>query len=135
VRAIAAALAGGLALLTVACSEDGGSAEELCAVLDGGRSFGTLFEGGLDPTDTERALEQLRVARVDLEQLHDAAPSEVRDDLQVELDYVEALTEVVETVDPDDPAAVVDAVNALGERKAAVEAAAVRLRAYEADHC
>jgi hypothetical protein len=136
VRVAALAIAGGLALGGSACSDDGsGSAEELCAVLDGGRSFGTLFEGGLDPTDTERSLEQLRVAHVDLEQLRDAAPSEVRDDLEVELDYVESLIEVLETVDPDDPAAVVAAVNALADQRGAVEAAAIELRAFQTDNC
>jgi len=135
VRIAALAIAGGLALGGMACSDDSGSAKELCAALDSGRSFGTLFEGGLDPTDTVRALEQLRVAQVDLEQLRDVAPSEVRDDLDVELEYVGALIEVLETVDPDDPAAVVAAVNALGDRKGSVEAAAIQLRAFQTDHC
>lgn len=129
--ALVAVVAGG-----TGCSRGGsGSAEQLCAVLDGGRSFDTLFAGGLDPTDTERALEQLRLARVDLEQLRDASPSSVRDDLAAELDYVKALIDVLEVVDPDDPSAVVAAVNGLAPRKPTVEAAAARLDAYATEHC
>ena len=46
---------------------------------------------GFDPSDTERALAQLRHARVTLGELHDAAPGEVRDDIEVEIAYVQAL--------------------------------------------
>ncbi|MDP1819773.1 MAG: hypothetical protein Q8K58_07750 [Acidimicrobiales bacterium] len=123
-------------LTGTSCSDDDdGSAAELCEVLASGRSFGTLFEGGLDPTDTDRALEQLRVAQVDLQQLRDAAPSEARDDLEAELDYVDALVEVLERVDPDDPAAVVAEVNGLAAQRREVEAAARDLAAFEAERC
>ena len=59
----------------------------------------TTFQG-FDPSDPEAALDQLRTARVTLGDLHDEAPDEVRDDLQVEIDYVQALIDALEQVEP-----------------------------------
>ncbi len=133
----AAALALALALaLAVGCSDDdAGTSEELCALVGDGGSFTALFEQGFDPTDTERALAQLEAASVDLAELRAAAPSSVRDAIDAEVAYVDALLDVVEDVDPDDPAAVVNAVNGLDEERDAAEVAGLELQAFEAEHC
>lgn len=126
-----AALAGALA----ACSKDGGSPEALCSVLGDGRAFTALFEQGFDPTDAQHALAQLEAARVDLDQLRDAAPAEVRDDLQTEMRYLDAMTAVIEHVDPDDPAAVVAGINDLSDERSAAQVASLELRSFEQVHC
>jgi hypothetical protein len=124
-----------LAVVGGGCSDGkGGSAEQLCGIVGSG-SFSDLFSSGFDPTDTDRALAQLRAATVDLDQLHDAAPSEVRGAVQDELSYLTALTKVLEDVDPDDPAAVVTAVNALRAQRTAAQAASAKLQTYQDAHC
>lgn len=140
-RRHAAAGALGLALAlalggVAACSDDeSGSPEELCAVLGDGRAYTALFEQGFDPTDTAHAVAQLDAARVDLEQLRAAAPAEVRGAIDAELAYLAAVHDVLRTVDPADPAAVVAGINDLGDERAAAEVASLQLRAYEQAHC
>jgi hypothetical protein len=135
-RGLAAAVVALCVALATGCSDDdGGSSEELCALVGDGRAFATLFEDGLDPTDTERALAQLEAASVDLGELRAVAPSSVRGALDDELAYVEAVLEVLETVDPDDAAAVVAAINALEDERDAAEVASLELAAFQAEHC
>lgn len=123
------------AWLAAACSDDdGGSPEALCRVV-ADRDHTSVFDGGFDPTDTARAAAQLDAALVDLDELRTAAPSELRDALDDERRYLEQLREVLDATDPDDPAAVVAAVNDLDEDRAAAEAAALQLAAFEAEHC
>jgi hypothetical protein len=133
------AAVGVLALLALApaaaCSPKAGSAEELCAVLGDGRSFSSLFEQGFDPTDPQQATAQVQAAKVDLDQLHDAAPAEVRDDLEAETRYLDAVLDVLERSDPDDPAAIVAAINDLGDERHAAEVASLQLRTYQSAHC
>jgi hypothetical protein len=128
-----------VALLVVAtgaaCSDDGGSDEELCALVEDSSAYAGRFGQGLDPTDTERALEQLRSARADLARLRAAAPSSVRGALDDELRYVDALVDVIEDVDPEDPGAVVAAVNALEDQRAAADVAALELAAWAEEAC
>src|SRR3546814_12741038 len=94
-----------------ACSDDEeGSTEELCAALGDGGGFADTFQDGLDPTDTDTALEQLRSARVELGELQSVAPSEVRGDVSTLVDYVQALLDALTAVDPGDTAAAVAAV-------------------------
>src|SRR3546814_15112585 len=91
-----------------ACSDDEeGSTEELCAALGDGGGFADTFQDGLDPTDTDTALEQLRSARVELGELQSVAPSEVRGDGSTLVDYVQALPDARTAVDPGDPPAAV----------------------------
>jgi hypothetical protein len=104
-------------------------------VLGDGRSFTALFEQGFDPTDPQRARAQIEAAQVDLEQLHDAAPSEVRKDLEAETRYVDAVRRILRDADPDDPAAVVSAINGLDEERHAAEVASLDLAAYQRAHC
>ena len=120
----------------VACSDDdAGSAEELCSVVGDGRSFTALFDQGFDPTDTQRAQAQLDAARVDLDQLRRAAPAEVRDDLDAEIRYLDAVTRILQGEDPDDPAAVVAAINGLAEERSAAQVASLVLGEFQAQHC
>jgi hypothetical protein len=124
------------AVSIVACSDDdAGSAEELCSVVGDGRSFTALFDQGFDPTDTQRALSQLAAAKVDLDQLRRAAPAEVRDDLDAEIRYLDAVTRILRGEDPDDPAAVVAAINGLAEERSAAQVASLVLGEFQAQHC
>ena len=131
--AVAAALA--LVAGAAACSGDGGSDEELCALVEDTSAYEGRFGEGLDPTDTERALEQLESARADLTRLRAAAPSAVDDALDDELTYVDALIDVLETADPADPVVVVNAVNSLEEERAAADVAALELKAWAEETC
>jgi hypothetical protein len=133
--ALVVALVLGIAAGTGACSgSSGGSVADLCSVVSSG-SFTDLFQRGLDPTDTDRALAQMKAASVDLGQLHDAAPSEVRGAVQDEITYVDAVTKVLQDTDPGDPTAVVNAVNALKAQRNAAQAASTKLKAFQAAHC
>jgi hypothetical protein len=123
-----------VALGLAACRDDAGSAEELCAALAGAEGLATVF-AEFDPTDTETSLDQLRTARVELGELQEAAPSEVRDDLQVEIDYVQALVDGLATVPAGDPAAAAAMVQRVTDEHPDVQAAADQLEAYAADTC
>jgi hypothetical protein len=88
-----------------------------------------------DPTDTDRALEQLHAVEVELGRLQAAAPKDAHADLGVELDYVEALIGGLEQVDVDDANAAAAAVNALHDQAAAADDAAARLQAFQTANC
>ena len=77
----------------------------------------------------------MKAASVDLGQLHDAAPSEVRGAVQDEITYVDAVLKVLHDTDPGNPAAVVKAINALTGQRAAAQAASTKLRAFQDAHC
>jgi len=123
-----------VALGLAACSDESGSAEELCAALGAADGLATVF-AGFDPTDSEAALDQLRTARVELGELQEAAPSDVRDDLQVEIDYVQALIDGLEQVPAGDPAAAAAMVQSVTDAHPDVQAAADGLEAYAAASC
>jgi hypothetical protein len=88
-----------------------------------------------DPSDPEAALDQLRTARVTLGELLDEAPAEVRDDLQVEIDYVQALIDALEQVPPGDSTQAAVAVHAVTEAHPDVDEAAATLAAYAEREC
>lgn len=136
-RALGSLLAAAALLVAGAgCTDDSsGSAAEMCAVLGDGRAFTALFEQGFDPTDTQRALTQLQAARVDLEQLREAAPKEQRADIDAEADYLDAVLRVLDTIGPDDPAAVVAGINALDAERSAAQVASLELRTFEESSC
>ena len=117
-----------------ACGGDEGSAEELCAALRDQPSVASTFTG-FDPTDTEQALEQLRSARVTLGDLRDAAPAEVRDDLTVEIDYVQALIEGLEGVTGRDATEAVSVVQRITDEHPRVSEAAASLTAFTEESC
>lgn len=131
----AAALVATVALVPAACSDDeSGSPEELCRALRSQPALSSTFDG-FDPTDVPAALEQLRSARVTLGELRDAAPSEVKDDLSVEIDYVQALIDGLEPLEAADSAEVVATVRAITADHPDVEAAAATLAAYSEETC
>lgn len=125
------ALVGALAL--GACGGDG-SAEELCATLDGAEGLGTLF-ADFDPTDADAALDRLRLARVELGELQAVAPGDVRDALQIEIDYVQALVDALEVVPQGDAAGAAAAVQGVTDAHPEVQAAADELEAFVAQEC
>lgn len=118
----------------VACGGSKGSAEELCAAVRADRSTAAVFDG-FDPTDTVEALEQLRAARLTLGGLRDAAPDEVRDALDVEIAYVQALADTLEPMQDAEPAQVVEAVRQVTADHPGVKAAAGELAAFSDEHC
>jgi hypothetical protein len=72
---------------------------------------------------------------VTLGDLYDEAPDEVRDDLQVEIDYVDALIGALEQVEPGDEAEAARQVQAVTAAHPGVEGAANELAAYAAGTC
>jgi hypothetical protein len=131
VATIAVAL---LLLAAAACSDDEGSPESLCRAVAARGDVAATFQG-FDPSDPEAALEQLRAARVTLGELHDAAPDEVRDDLQVEIDYVQALIDALEQVEPGDATEAALQVQAVTEAHPDVDAASAELAAFSEREC
>ena len=117
-----------------ACGGDEGSAEELCAAVREQPALTNAF-AGFDTTDTERALEQLRAARITLGELRDAAPSEVRADLTVEIDYVQDLIEGLEAVDGRDTSVTVAVVQQITDEHPDVGQAAADLAAFADESC
>lgn len=120
--------------LLAACSGGGSSSPEaLCEAMADTEVTGALE--GFDPTDPERALEQLRSARVTLGELLDDAPDEVRDDLQVEVDYVQALVDALEGVAPGDATESALQVQAVTDAHPGVDEAAASLAAFAEREC
>jgi hypothetical protein len=128
-RALAA-----LVVLGVAACSDDGSAEALCRAVAERDGLPATFRG-FDPSDPDGALEQLRPARVALGDLLDAAPDEVADDLQVEIDYVQALIDALEEVEPGDAAAAALQVQAVTDTHPDVDEAAANLAAFAEREC
>ena len=116
-----------------ACTEDEGSSEELCAAVAEDGVVTTLR--GFDPTDPEAALDQLRDARVALGDLLDAAPNDVRDDLQIEIDYIQALVDVLEEIEPGDATESALRIQAVTDAHPKVDEAAANLAAFDEDAC
>jgi hypothetical protein len=116
-----------------ACTKHEGSADELCGVV--AANDVTTVLRGFDPTDPESAVEQLRDARVTLGDLLDVAPDEVHDDLQVEIDYVQALIEALEPVESGDAAESALQVQAVTDAHPGVADAAANLAAFADDKC
>jgi hypothetical protein len=116
-----------------ACAEDEGSTEELCAAV--AEDGVTTSLQGFDPTDPEAALAQLRDARVKLGELLDAAPEDVRDDLEVEIDYVQALVEVLEDVEPGDATESALRIQSVTDAHPGVDEAAANLATFAEEEC
>ena len=118
----------------VACRSGGGSVEELCDAVRSDRSTAAVFSG-FDPSDTERALEQLRQARLTLGELRDAAPDEVRDDIDVEIAYVQALVDELAALTDPEPAQSVEIFRQVTADHPGVAAAATNLAAFSQENC
>ena len=121
-------------IVLAACTDEGGNAEALCAAVAESDGLTATFQG-FDPTDPEAALERLRPARVTLGELLDEAPDEVRDDLQVEVDYVQALIDALEGVAPGDATQSALQVQSVTDAHPDVEEAAANLTAFAEREC
>jgi hypothetical protein len=120
-------------VLAPACRDEGSSAA-LCEELSSSEGISSTFQD-FDPTDPEAALDQLRTARVTLGNLHDDAPDEVRDDLEVEIDYVQALVDALEDVPPGDASESALRIKAVTDAHPDVDEAAAELAAYAEEEC
>jgi len=120
-------------VLLAACTDDG-STEALCAAVAEDADLATTLDG-FDPTDPEAALDQLRAARVALGELLDAAPDEVSDDLEVEIDYVQALIDALEPVDPGDATEAALQVQSVTDAHPGVDEAAANLAGFTEREC
>ena len=129
----ASATAFAVLVLAPACRDEG-SAVALCDEVASTEGIATTFQG-FDPTDPEIALDQLRTARVTLGNLFDDAPEEVRDDLQVEIDYVQALVDALEDVTPGDSTESALRIRAVTDAHPDVDEAAANLAAYAEEEC
>jgi hypothetical protein len=72
---------------------------------------------------------------VTLGELYDDAPDEARDDLQVEIDYVQALIDALEGVEPGDAGESALRIQAVTQAHPDVDEAAARLAAYAEEEC
>jgi hypothetical protein len=133
-RRAAALCAVALIACGAACSDDEGSAEELCAAVRRDPATLSAFDG-FDPSDASDALDRLRTARVSLGELRDAAPDEVRDDLDVEIAYIQALIDGLSSLQGTDAADAVEVVRQVTEDHPDVEDASAALVAFSAEHC
>ncbi len=124
------------AALLAACSEDSsGSAAELCGAVGDRQSFASTFEG-FDPSDPPGAIATLREARVELGDLRDAAPGEVRDDLDVQIDGIQSLLDALEDLGPQASAAnAVAAVRGLSDELSGVDKATAALDRWYSEQC
>jgi hypothetical protein len=129
-RAVAACVT----LALVACTDDDDSAAELCEAVAESGALAATFQG-FDPTDPEAALDQLRAARIALGDLLDVAPEEVRDDLQVEIDYVQALIDALEGVPPGDATESALQIQSVTDAHAGVDEASANLVAFAEEEC
>jgi hypothetical protein len=117
-----------------ACSNASGDVGAFCQTLATSEGLATTFQE-FDPSDPELALDQLRAARITLGELHDDAPNEVRDDLQVEIDYVDALIEALEPVEPGDATEATLQVQSVTDAHPEVDEAAAELAAFAEAEC
>jgi hypothetical protein len=122
-----------LALALASCTDDGGSVAALCDTL-ASQDHASTF-AGFDPTDPEGALERFRTARVALGDLLDDAPTEIRDEIQIEIDYLQALVDALEDVPPGDATDTALRIQAVTDTHPDVERAAADLEAFTAEEC
>ena len=72
---------------------------------------------------------------MELGDLLDAAPRRVRDDLQTEIDYVQALVDVLQRVEPGDATESALQIQAVSDAHPGVNEAAANLAAYAEEEC
>jgi hypothetical protein len=132
--ALTAAVALAAAGLGACGDDDGGSAEAFCASVADREALAAVVDG-FDYSDRDRALDQMRTARVELGELREDAPSEIRSDLDVQVDATETLIDALEAAPAGEPVATVEAVRAVQPDLAEVEEAGARLEAWTREHC
>jgi hypothetical protein len=123
-----------LALVASACGDDDADVGAFCERARDQARFDAVFEGfTLD--DRVAAHDRLAAATDELEQLRDLAPSELRSDLVLLLDAVEAVDRAVDELDPSDPDSVERALAPIDERRADIEDANARLETFRQTRC
>ncbi|HEX2575119.1 MAG TPA: hypothetical protein VHK88_02150 [Aquihabitans sp.] len=133
-RALLAALGcASLALAAAACTDDVGSEEAFCDRVATVPPLATLLTGfdDADPAELSRRLDSASSAYDDL---RDAAPQEIRDDVGEVVRLVQAVIDAVEA-DADDPEAAADRLRAAMADHRGGEAAALEVAAYASDRC
>jgi hypothetical protein len=120
--------------LTGCGDDDGDAAETFCPLVADRAGLAAMTEN-FDPSDRDRALEQLRAIRVELGELRAAAPSEIRGDLDTQIDAVQGLIDALDAVPPGDPAAAVEAVRAAQADMDGLPEATSNLEAWTAENC
>jgi hypothetical protein len=121
-------------LAVAGCGDDGGDAEAFCPLVADRAGLAAMTEG-FDPSDRDRALEQLRAIRVELGELRAAAPSEIRGDLDTQIDAAQGLIDALDAVPPGDPAAAVEAVRAAQAEMDGLPQATENLEAWTEQNC
>jgi hypothetical protein len=132
--ALAAAATVAVTGLGACGDDDDGAVEAFCASVADREALAAVVDG-FDYSDRDRALDQMRTARVELGELREDAPGEIRSDLDVQVDATETLIEALEGAPAGDPAATVEAVRAVQPDLAEVEEAGARLEAWTREHC
>jgi hypothetical protein len=132
--ALAAAVAVAVSGLGACGDDGGGSAQAFCASVADRDAFAAVVDG-FDYSDRDRALDQMRTARVELGELREDAPGEIRSDLDVQVDATETLIDALEAAPAGDPVATVEAVRAVQPDLDEVEEAGARLEAWTREHC
>ena len=123
-RGMAAVVVGALAVAACGSSGGGGSVEAFCGLLRQFQEQEGQFENVLeDPEQLQRAVDAV-------DELADAAPSEIRDDAQTVADGFGEIARAFSDVDADDPAAALEAV-----QFADVEEASENLGEYAEENC
>jgi len=116
------------------CTSDEGSIEDLCAAWKAVPDAAGLF-AGFDPSDAPRAVEQLASARVVLRELRGAAPEGPREDLDVEIAYVDALIDGLSGLGSEDAQQAAEVVSEITAEHPRVAEASASLAAFSQTSC
>lgn len=119
---------------TAACSDDGGSTEAFCEQVAQVPSFRTIFDT-YDPADPAAARGELDAAVEQLRALQDAAPGEVRDDVETVAGVAERLVQALGEIDPADPLSGLEGLDDLQADFDKVDEASTNVATYTQAQC
>jgi hypothetical protein len=132
--ALACAVVAAVGAGAPACSDSGGSKEAFCEQIAQVPSFRSIFDT-YDPADPAAARAQLNAAVEQLHALQDAAPGEVRDDVETVADVAERLVKALGEIDPADPLSGLEGLDNLQADFDAVEEASTNVATYTQSQC